>query len=127
MSAHRVLSFILALCAVPVGAQTSPPIVELRWSPEGRFAHRTEIQPKGFVEVCGELSPRAVVAWSYNASEALDFNIHYHLGKDVVYAVQPSRMKAVADKLTANVPEHYCWMWVNKGESVATLSLELRR
>jgi hypothetical protein len=37
--------------------------------------------------------PLAIIDQFEMFAEALDFNIHHQLGKEFVYAVQPSRMK----------------------------------
>jgi hypothetical protein len=57
----------------------------------------------------------------------LDFNVHYHMGKEVVF---PSKLAAVAsasDTLDAKIEQDYCWMWSNKSTRPATLLVKLRR
>ena len=40
-----------------------------------------------FVEICGKLPSGARVGWSFEAQEALDFNIHYHVGDKVEFTL----------------------------------------
>ncbi len=118
---------LLALNAATIGAEASTPIAELRWSADGRFVHQAQIKPKAFVEVCGELAANTSVSWSFKATHPLDFNVHYHVGKNVVYPVKPSRLESASDSLTVTDTQHYCWMWTNKGPETVTLRTELRR
>jgi hypothetical protein len=101
-------------------------IVELKWD-KGTFAHAGKISPKKFVEVCGKLSKGAQIAWQFTASGPLNFNIHYHVGKDVAY---PERRNAVdngAATLDVALDQDYCWMWSNKSESEVSLNIQLRK
>jgi hypothetical protein len=79
------------------------------------------------VELCGKLAAGQAVQWQYDSPAPLDFNIHYHVGKDVIY---PAKLKATAaarDTLRVAVEQDYCWMWTNKGESPASLKATLQR
>ncbi len=102
-------------------------LIELRWSSQGSFVHQAQIKPKAFVEVCGELSAPTSVAWAFTASQPLDFNVHYHVEKAVVYPVKPSQLQSAGGTLNVTVPQHYCWMWANKGAEKVTIKAELRR
>lgn len=53
-------------------------IVDIRWSPQGRFEHRAEIAPGRFAEPCGALPPGTEVRWSFEGSAPLDFDVHWH-------------------------------------------------
>jgi hypothetical protein len=102
-------------------------IIDIRWSAEGRFEHQTTVAPTKFVELCGKLPAGQRVHWEFAAGVPLDFNVHYHVGKEVVY---PSKLKAVAsaqDTLLTRLDQDYCWMWTNKSAVAAELSVKLRR
>lgn len=127
MTKHWTLPLLLHLMSVSGGALASNHIIELRWSSHGDFVHQAKIKPMAFVEVCGELAAQANVSWTFVASQPLNFNIHYHVGKDVVYPVKPSQLGSAGGTLNVTVPQHYCWMWTNKGTEAVTLKTEMRR
>ncbi|MBL8276381.1 MAG: hypothetical protein JNL93_06765 [Pelomonas sp.] len=115
---------ILAALLLPFGANAD--IVDLKWD-KGAFVHAGKIAPKKFVEICGKLAKGEQVGWQFTANGPTNFNIHYHVGKDVTY---PERRNAV-DKgdgtLAVTLDQDYCWMWTNKGEAEVTLEVRLRK
>ena len=78
-------------------------LIEIVWDSGGRFA-----------EVCGKFEPGQTVAWKFEADLPLDFNIHYHEGKDVVYPEKGDAVVELAGRLLASTKQDYCWMWSNK-------------
>ena len=83
--------------------------------------------PAKFAEICGKLPAGLKVRWHFAASAPLDFNVHYHVGKDVVF---PSRLPAVASAkgtLGTKIDQDYCWMWSNKSVAPATITVKLQR
>jgi hypothetical protein len=115
--------FVLLLCS---SAQAS--VVDLVWEPNQTFTHTASIAPKKFLEVCGPLKLKDVVNWQFTASNELDFNIHYHLGKEVVYPTLQKQIKQSKALLKVSLAQDYCWMWTNKGAAdvqvQVTLTLE---
>lgn len=102
-------------------------IVDISWTLDGRFIHKTQIAAGKFVEICGKLSSGETVRWSFNADVPMDFNIHYHVGKDVVFPAKRAQVSGGQDVLTASVSQDYCWMWTNKTAAPASLAVELGR
>ncbi len=117
---------------IPLALMTALPVaradvVDIKWSGDGRFAHEGTVAAGRFAEVCGKLPAGTTVRWDFDASAPLDFNVHHHVGKEVVF---PSKLSAVAtakDTLQASVAHDYCWMWSNKSAKPATLILNLQR
>ena len=72
---------------------TAADIVDSTWDANGRFERRLTVAPGKFAELCGHLLAGAKVEWVFRASTPLDFNVHYHVGKEVIF---PSKMAAVA-------------------------------
>lgn len=65
--------------------------------------------------------------WDFDAGAPLDFNVHCHVDKEVVF---PSKLSAVAtarDTLTTKIEQHYCWMWSNKSAAPAAFTVRLQR
>lgn len=112
-----------AFCAVATGS----PIVDITWSADGRFQHQSQVAAGKFAEVCGKLAEGASIRWKFETSSPTDFNIHYHVGKDVVYPQKRAQTRAAEGVLAVSVPQDYCWMWTNKGPQPVSLKLELLR
>jgi len=121
---QRLPALALTLLAVaPLRAE----LVEIRWSAEQRFEHRFNVAPGRFAELCGPLAQGAEVRWAFDAAAPLDFNIHYHVGREVVYPVrQPLQVRAEGT-LAAAVAQDYCWMWSNRGAQPVPLVVRLVR
>lgn len=101
-------------------------IVDIKWT-AGEFAHKTAIAPSKFLEVCGKLNRSDSVAWNFSGNAAADFNIHYHVGKEVSY---PENRKAVASGdgvLSVALDQDYCWMWTNRSAQPIEIALNLKR
>ena len=116
----RVTSLILTLM-LPVAA--SAEIVDIKWT-DGVFAHQASIAPKKFLEVCGKQKMGDVVRWTFNGSAPSDFNIHYHVGKDVSYPEDRKGVATAHGALVAPLDQDYCWMWTNR--SAQSLEMEVR-
>jgi hypothetical protein len=126
--ARRLLPILsLALLCVLAAAPLRAEIVEIRWSAEQRFEHRVSVAPGRFAELCGALAQGAEVRWAYEADAALDFNIHYHVGREVVYAVRQPAQARAEGTLAATVAQDHCWMWTNRGARPVALVVRLAR
>lgn len=119
----RALAFALSIFANGAVAD----IVEIAWDANGRFERTLEVAPGKFAEACGKLAAGVKVQWHFAASTPLDFNVHYHLGKDVVYPSKLSAVPAARDTLITKSEEDYCWMWTNQSAAAATVKFILQR
>lgn len=102
-------------------------LVEIEWSAAGQFTHQSSVLAGKFLEVCGKLPAGVKVQWDFEAGAPIDFNVHFHVGKDVIF---PTKLLTVArgnDTLVAKIEQDYCWMWTNKSAAPATLVLHLQR
>lgn len=119
----RTLALIEAFIAVSALAG----VVDIEWDASGHFERTLSVAPRKFAEVCGKLSAGSKVHWHFVAITPMDFNVHYHVGKDVVF---PSKLTDVAmaqGTLDAKLDQDYCWMWSNKSAAAATLTISLSR
>ena len=121
---YSMFFVMLMLAGVPVARAD---VVDIQWSGDGRFTHKGAIAAGTFVEVCGKLPAGLAVRWDFEASTPVDFNVHYHEGKDVVYPSQLPAVSSAKDTLNTKVEQDYCWMWSNKSAAAATLTVNLRR
>ena len=116
-----------AATAVCGGALASSHIVDIAWSPDGRFAHKAPIAAGKFVELCGKLAIGENVRWSFAATAPVDFNIHYHLGKETVFPARQAQVIKGRETLNVTAAQDYCWMWTNKGMAPVSMTVDLAR
>ena len=126
----RFNHLLTALSVPALAAVTTPAwaeIIDIAWDSNGRFERSVTVPPARFTEVCGKLPAGLKLRWDFEASSPLDFNIHYHVGKDVVFPSKLSATAAAKDVLETRIEQDYCWMWSNKTTTAATLKLNLQR
>ena len=124
-SGHLRRLAVLAVAVMAVDARAE--LVEIAWDKAGRFETSFSVAPGKFAEVCGKLAQGQAIAWSFMGDRPMNFNIHYHEGKQVVF---PAKQDAAVDargKLDVSLSQDYCWMWTNKTDLPALLQLVLRR
>ena len=112
----------LALCK-PAAAQ----MVAIEWDAAGQFGKELAVAPGKFVEACEKLPKGARVSWSFEAATLVDFNIHYHEGKQVRFPARKTQVGKAAGVLRTRRAQDYCWMWTNKGSAEAMLSFRLSK
>ena len=117
----------LAAATLSGAALGATHIVDIAWPPDGRFAHKAQIAAGKFVEVCGKLAVGEGVRWSFATAAPVDFNIHYHVGKEAVFPAKQAQVNSGRDTLNVAVAQDYCWMWTNKGSAPVSLTVELAR
>ena len=114
-----------AFVALAAAAPARADLVELVWK-DGRFERTVTVAPGKFAEVCGPLRGGQAVTWSFDAEAPLNFNIHYHVGKDVHYPARQDQVARLQGELPVNAAQDYCWMWTNKGSKPARMDLLLQ-
>ena len=126
-SGHPARALVLAFTAIATATGVGADVIDIQWDANGRFERSVNVAPGKFAEVCGKLPAGLKVRWDFDAGMPLDFNVHYHVGKEVVF---PSKLTAVAaakDVLDTKIDQDYCWMWSNKSASAATITVKLQR
>ena len=124
---RRIWATAFALTLATAGTSRSADIVDIVWNAGGHFERTLTVAPAKFAEVCGKLPAGLKVRWSFEASTPLDFNVHYHVGKEVVF---PSKLAAVVsakDTLDTKIDQDYCWMWRNRSAAPAMVMVKLQR
>lgn len=120
----RSLGLALSLLAA---AAAQAEIVDVAWNGEGRFERRLTVAPGKFAEACARLGRGDAVAWRFEASGPLDFNIHFHEGKEVRYRERRDALAGADGRLEVMLEQDYCWMWANKSPRPVDLRLLLAR
>lgn len=124
---HRsALALLITLAAGTTGA-ASAELVPIDWGPDGRFAREASLPATKFVELCGPLAAGSRIDWTFEATAPLNFNIHYHEGKDVRFPAKQDQVAKADGTLRVEVDQAYCWMWTNKSAKDARLKLTLKR
>ena len=122
---HRI-SVALSL-AILCSTAARADIIDIAWNEQGRFERRVSVAPGKFAEVCGKLSRADSVAWRFEASGPLNFNIHFHEGKDVRYPERRDALAGAGGRLQVALDQDYCWMWTNKSGQAVDLNVLLTR
>ena len=118
---------LLLLCASLASMAAQAEIIDIAWSDQGRFERRVTVAPGKFAEACGKLARADVVAWRFDAGAPLNFNIHYHEGKEVRYPARQDAIASAQGELRAAIDQDYCWMWTNKSARPVELRIDLSR
>jgi hypothetical protein len=62
-------------------------------------------------ESCIRLEKGETARYEWKSDAPLDFNIHYHEGKEVFYPVKRDGATHGKDTFKAKIAQDYCWMW----------------
>jgi hypothetical protein len=84
---------------------------------EGRFS--IHLRERGFDERCLRLDAGESIRYRFSASAPVDFNIHYHRGKEVFYPVTARATRAADARYSASHADTYCLMWERAGDGPA--------
>jgi hypothetical protein len=83
------------------------------------------LRPGKIHEDCHALKAGTVTNWQFAATAPLDFNIHYHVGKDVFYPLERGAVQEAGGRFAAPSAQEYCWMWTNHGTRDVVLRTKL--
>jgi hypothetical protein len=87
-----------------------------------RFGHfALDVPARGFEEHCLKLDADERIRYRFRATGDVDFNIHYHRGKDVHYPVKTNASQAADSTFTAPQADDYCLMWERKGDGAVRI------
>lgn len=123
----RIALPIALLCLAASSAHAAAQIVDLAWTPDGRFAHTATLAPKAVLEVCGQLPPDSRVEWSFESSAPLAFNIHVHQGQEVAYTARLEQADRAQGRQRFDAEPAHCWMWTNRGVVAVKVELAMQR
>jgi len=101
-------------------------VISFKLEANPSFKTQANIQPGKFSEVCGKLKKGNSIRWQFDSSAPLEFNIHYHEGKNVVFPYKMSAIKSGEEELLISLDQDYCWMWTNKSKEEVKLEMSLR-
>jgi hypothetical protein len=116
-----------ALGSTVLSAAGAGHIVDIAWDAGGGYEHTAAVPPGKFIEACAKLNAGDRVRWDFDATGPMDFNIHYHVGKEAVFPAKRSQVAKASDELRVAATQEYCWMWTNKAKRATDLQIRLRR
>jgi hypothetical protein len=90
----------LFLVAAPAGAASS-----------AQSAFNVTLDATRIHESCVKLDKGETARYEWKSDTPLDFNIHYHEGKEVFYPVKRDGATKGKDTFKAKIAQEYCWMW----------------
>lgn len=130
MNRFAIIHGTSALALVSTIAGTSgahAEVVDIAWTASGGFERKVTVPAGKFVEICGPLERGETVRWAFESTHPLDFNVHYHVGKDVHYPSRQDGARSARGTLDVQSRQDYCWMWSSKQQAAAELSLTLEK
>ena len=122
LAAQMLLLSALVFCSTTCKAE----VISFKLEANPSFKTQVNIQPGKFSEVCGKLKKGNSIRWQFDSSAPLEFNIHYHEGKNVVFPYKMSAIKSGEEELLISLDQDYCWMWTNKSKEEVKLEMSLR-
>ena len=112
-SGWLVAALALGACTTPIAAD-SPKTVRAQ-----------PIAPYEWHEECLHLEVGDRVEFAFEATEPVDFNIHYHEGKAVIMPISRDKTRADAGVFVSPATQDYCLMW-EAGAAGALLDYRVR-
>ena len=70
------------------------------------------------------LSPSQELVYSFKSSSDMKFNLHYHVGKEVVFPIKKDKISEHKGNFKPTSKQDYCLMWSNNSKSEATVAYE---
>lgn len=73
------------------------------------------VKPGGFGERCLRVERDGALGYEFSADGDVDFNLHYHRGKEIFYPVRSTAVRGDRSRFIAPAADDYCLMWENRG------------
>ena len=83
------------------------------------------ILPNEWHEECMHLAIGDRVAFAFESTQPVDFNIHYHEGKTVVMPISSNKTLAESGMFASQIEQDYCLMW-EAGVTGAAIDYRIR-
>ena len=127
-TSHRSIACSIVLTAVASASNfAQAELLDIAWNVSGQYEKTATVQPGKFLELCGDLAKGQAIGWSFEADQSLDFNVHFHQGNEVVFPAKQDAVKQASGTLSVAAKQDYCWMWSNKGATLAVVTARFKR
>lgn len=98
------------------------PIAAIAHGSEGhKKSAKVEIAADDVIEKCLKMKPDQVLDYSFEASNPLAFNLHYHLLDGTVFHIKEETAKRKEIFHPVKDQNVYCMAWKNSGQDTVTL------
>ena len=106
-----IVGFAMAACLVFIIVA----VVYMQMPPSQKMKDQVEIQLPSLAthEECLKLLQENEVVYSFEASDPLTFDIHYHDGTQIVDAFAKKRISDLKATLQPEIVQEYCMSWSN--------------
>lgn len=84
------------------------------------------LAPGAQSEHCVALAPGQVLDYHFTAARPLRFNVHYHVGREIVFPVPEQELGARAGQITVDRPRTCCLMWINPSPTAVRIEFDAR-
>jgi hypothetical protein len=125
---HPAILFIGIFLFLTGGCATTGVSTEV--SPDAALKDRktlkAKLDPSGHHELCKKIRPDQKLAFSFESSGPLDFNVHYHRGKEVLYPVSEEKITTSKGYYSPEKEDIFCLMWTNPQSEAVDLSFKYK-
>jgi hypothetical protein len=104
---------IVAVAAATLAAATAA---------DGEHPIRMTIAAGKVGETCMSLAAGDTLVWQFTANAAGDFNVHHHVGKDVLVPVDRKAVREDRGELVIDRANDWCLMWTAPKSGALSLS-----
>jgi len=115
---HRSIGLVVIFLALGVAAAAGAESTESVTSAKP-FSH--SIAPRKIAEECFRLAAGQSIAYAFESSSPVDFNIHFHKGDQAIYPVKIDQVQRGEERFTAASTDDYCLMWTNRTPQTVTV------
>lgn len=116
-----------AITAVAAWAASASSAVQVSWDAQGAASTMVTVDARSAEKLCARLNPGQRVVWAFVSQSVVDFNLQHGQGKNTTYVVQKTAVTEARDAFEPPRAKEYCWMWTNRTEAPAQVSVQLRR
>lgn len=87
-----------------------------------RAQQEIAIAPSRVHEDCMEIKKGERLVYSFQASQPLSFNLHYHDDSHITYAIEKENVRESSGTYRAEKDQYYCLMWTNPQKEEAQIT-----
>jgi hypothetical protein len=131
MKLASIISLIILSLIITVSCKSNKPKPDSKLPVVEEKRETAMIAQGQFFEECIELYPNQVLHYSFNSSQDVNFNIHYHGMEGRQYAIKKNNITSYSGELVCNEmdfydtdQENFCMIWSNLNEVDARVSLK---
>lgn len=79
-----------------------------------------------FMERCVEFGAGKKIEFDFTSQHPVNFDVHYHPGNSIAFAIKKQNIKALNDVFTSNAADAYCFTWANPADVGSDWDIQLK-